>query len=196
MTDASPTGWGAHCLQHTVHGLWSNQELPLHINHLELLAIIKAFHAFLPLIRNQVVQLATDNTTALFYVNKQGGTHSPSLLYLVVTLWEWCYFHHVFPIAVHISMDNNTLADQLSRLPARTHKWSLNDVVFRQLRQWWGTPSIDLFATDANKKCPRFCSRAGQNSNSLGDEFLTDWSRDHLYIFSPLPLIQRVIVRI
>ena len=89
----------------------------VHINHLELLAIIKVFHAFLLLMRGRVVQLATDNTTALFYVNKQGGTHSPSLLYLAVDLWEWCYSNHVFPVAVHISTEDNTLTDRLSRLP-------------------------------------------------------------------------------
>ena len=47
-TNASPPEWGAHCLHHRIHGLWTNQEKTLHINHLELLAIIKTFHAFLP----------------------------------------------------------------------------------------------------------------------------------------------------
>ena len=141
-----------------------------------------------------MVQLATDNTTALYYVNKQGVTHSPSLLYLAVNLWEWCYSNHIFTIAVHISTDDNFLADDLSRLPTRTHKWSLNNAVFRQLCQWWSTPSIDLFASAANSKCKQFCSQAGIDNTSLGDAFMIDWSYDFLYLFPPLPLIQRVII--
>ena len=132
------------------------------------------------------MQLATDNTTALFYVNKQGGTHSPSLLYLAVDLWKWCYSNHVFPIVVHLSMDNNTLADHLSQLPTRTHEWTLNDAIFHRLCKRWGTPSVDLFASDANNKCTQFCSRAGRDSTSLGDAFLMNWSQGLLYMFPPL----------
>lgn len=90
-TDASPTGWGAHCNSYQIHGLWLPSEKHLHINHLELLAVIKAFRAFEPPIAGQAIQLVADNTTVMFYVNKQGGTHLPSLLYLTMHLWEWCY---------------------------------------------------------------------------------------------------------
>ena len=51
-TDASPTGWGAHCNGHTIHALWSHRQRGLHINHLEMLAVIKSFRAFLPLIES------------------------------------------------------------------------------------------------------------------------------------------------
>ena len=85
-TNTSPSGWMTHCLHHKIHGLWSKKEQTLHINHLELLTIIRAINAFLPLIKGQVVQLATGNTTALFNVNKQGSTHSLSVLYLAVNL--------------------------------------------------------------------------------------------------------------
>ena len=32
----------------------------------------------------------------MYYVNKQRGTHSLSLLYLTIELCEWCYHHHIF----------------------------------------------------------------------------------------------------
>ena len=101
--------------------------------HLELLVIIRAFHAFLQLITGHAVQLTMDSTTALYYVNKQGSTHSLFLLYLTIELWEWCYLHYIFPIAVHIAMEENYIADYLSRLTLRTHEWFLADAIFSLL---------------------------------------------------------------
>ena len=69
----------------------------MHINFLELLAIYKAFRAFEHLLCGRVVQVASDNTIAIFYLNKQGGTHSLHLLYLSVKIWGWCYSRHIFP---------------------------------------------------------------------------------------------------
>ena len=122
---------------------------------------MKAFKAFLPLVQGQGVQVVTDNTTAMYYLNKQGGTCSRSLLLLTVILWEWCYWHHVFPVAIHVATEDNELADKLSRLTWQTHKWELNDSVFRDLCHRWGTPVMDMFATQYNKKCSRYASRAG-----------------------------------
>ena len=79
-TDTSPSGWGPHCQYHRIYGLWTRQEQLIHISHFKLLAVIKVFLTFLPIIAWQAVELATDNTTALYYVNKQGGTLSLSCL--------------------------------------------------------------------------------------------------------------------
>ena len=49
----SPTCWGAHCGPHKIHALWSRSEKLLHINHLEMLVVIKAFCAFYLLIVGQ-----------------------------------------------------------------------------------------------------------------------------------------------
>ena len=57
-----------------------------------------------------------------------------SLLYLAVVLWEWCY-KHVFPIAIHISTEENDLADWLSRVPKQTHEWELDTSTFHDLSQ-------------------------------------------------------------
>lgn len=81
-TDPGPIGWGTHYNSLTIHGLWSPEELELHFNHLELWDIIKAFCAFDKILGGHAVQVATNDTTALFYISKQGGTHSLFLLYL------------------------------------------------------------------------------------------------------------------
>ena len=87
-----------------------------------MLAVIKAFRAFLPLLRDKAVQVVTDNITTMFYLNKQGGTRSKSLLLLTIHLWEWCYQRHIFPVAIHISTSDNQLVDELSRCSFQSHE--------------------------------------------------------------------------
>ena len=101
--------------------MWSDSETLLLINHLEMLAVIKALHAFYLLVVGRKVQVATDNMATLYYINKQRNTHSLSLLYLANHLWEWCYGHHIFPIAIHVAMEDN-VADCLSRLTTQMHE--------------------------------------------------------------------------
>ena len=73
MTDAGPTGWGAYCGSHEIHAMWSNSEKLLHINHLEMLAVIKALRTFYHLMVGCGVLVAMDNMTTLYYINKQGA---------------------------------------------------------------------------------------------------------------------------
>ena len=174
-TDASPTGCGTHCGTHKIHALWFSAEKLLHINYLEILVVIKAFRAFYPLVVGRGVQVAPYNMTTLYYINKQGGTHSLPLLYLAIHLWEWCYNHHIFPVAIHVSTEDNDVADRLSRLTTQTHEWILNDSMFSHICNWWGTPIIDIFATQANSKGSRYCSRARRDTDSLGDAPMVTW---------------------
>ena len=76
FTDASNEGWGAHLDQNFTKGLWSDREKRLHINVLELKAVSLALRDFKDQCQNQTVLVATDNSTVVAYINKQGGTHS------------------------------------------------------------------------------------------------------------------------
>ena len=76
FTDASKEGWGAHLDEHTARGTWSLPESKLHINHLELKAVFLALKEFRTLCYNKTVLIATDNTTVVAYINKEGGMKS------------------------------------------------------------------------------------------------------------------------
>ena len=76
FTDASNEGWGAHLDQNSTKGLWSEREKRLHINVLELKAVSLALRDFKDQCQNQTVLVATDNSTVVAYINKQGGIHS------------------------------------------------------------------------------------------------------------------------
>ena len=73
FTDASKEGWGAHLNERTARGTWSVPESKLHINHLELKAVFLALKAFQDLCSNNIVLVATDNTTVAAYINKRRG---------------------------------------------------------------------------------------------------------------------------
>ena len=79
FTDASYEGWGAHLEQTSAKGLWSDREKRLHINVLELKAVSLALQSFKDQCQNQTLLVATDNSTVVAYINKQGGTHSAEM---------------------------------------------------------------------------------------------------------------------
>ena len=73
FTDASGSGWGAHLDKHQVSGSWSTREATLHINHLEMLAVLYALRAFRVQLKCLTVQLVSDNASVVSYIRKQGG---------------------------------------------------------------------------------------------------------------------------
>ena len=85
FTDASKEGWGAHLNERTARGTWSLPESKLYINHLELKAVFLALKEFQDLCSNNIVLVATDNTTVFAYINKEGGMKLGSLCAL---LWR------------------------------------------------------------------------------------------------------------
>ena len=90
FTDASNEGWGAQLDDHTARGTWSLPESKLHINHLELKAVFLALKEFRTLVCNKTVLIATDNTTVVAYINKEGGMKSGSLCALLWRILSWC----------------------------------------------------------------------------------------------------------
>ena len=66
-------GWGAHLNELTARGTWSLPESKLHINHLELKVVFLALKEFKDLCSNNIALMATDNTTVVACISKEGG---------------------------------------------------------------------------------------------------------------------------
>ena len=81
-TDASRQGWGAYCQGMSTGGRYLPEETLYHINCLELLAGWLAIMSFTKNKAKAQLLLLMDNISAVTYINKMGGTHSPSLSYL------------------------------------------------------------------------------------------------------------------
>ena len=90
FTDTSKEGWGAHLNERTARGTWSLPESKLHINHLELKAVFLALKEFQDLCSNNIVLVATDNTTAVACINKEEGMKSGSLCALQWKILSRC----------------------------------------------------------------------------------------------------------
>ena len=72
-TNASNIDWGAVCGADKACGAWTFLEQHLHINRLELLAVLFDVKALVRSKRNLFIKVSIDNTTAVVYINNMGG---------------------------------------------------------------------------------------------------------------------------
>ena len=97
-----------------VSGTWTRTDRKLHINCLELKAVVSALQHWAPMLQGHQVMIVTDNSTVVSYINKQGGTHSPTLLHLTVELFLWLEAQNIIVRARHIPGCLKVIADHLS----------------------------------------------------------------------------------
>lgn len=71
------------------NGSWSLAESQIHISLLELKAIRYTLLSFSVLLEGKKVLMATDNTMAKAYLNKQGGTTSLVLVVEATYIGHW-----------------------------------------------------------------------------------------------------------
>ena len=197
FTDASKEGWGAHLGQHTARGSWSVPESKLHINYLELKAVFLALKEFQDLCTAKIVLVATDNTTVVAYISKEGGMRSGSLCALLWRILTWCTNHQVTLKVRHIPGHLNVIADKLSRLgqTIRT-EWSLLLEVFQRLCRKWHRPQIDLFATRFNHKLPQFVSPVPDSLAVAVDALTLTWEDLDAYAFPPTAILGKVVEKL
>ena len=116
FTDASLKGWGASWKNQQISGVWSKPESQRHINWLELEAIRLALLHWGPQWSNQTVRVYCDNSTAVVYIRKQGGTHSQALFHKTLELYQLLDQYVITLIPTHLPGARNVTADALSRL--------------------------------------------------------------------------------
>ena len=127
------------------------------------------------LVSNSMVAVFEDNSTALAYLRKQGGTRSPVLNSIAQRILRWAELIDLVLVPQFIQGKNNVLADFLSRPnQVQGSEWTLKWEVFRELNNK-GPVMIDLFATSWNQRCSLFFAlprsvgdRYGRTSSELG----------------------------
>lgn len=92
-----------------------------------------------------------DNTGAMQYINKFGGTRSANVSALTTELAHWCAEHKWRIEAVHIAGKLNTEADGQSLAKSESSDWKLNHAQFTVLQQLWPS-QVDLFASRCNAR--------------------------------------------
>ena len=96
-------GWGIWSDGEHSQGLWSDEKIKWHINLKELMAGfigLKLFARCQPCLTH--IRLQMDNTTAVHYVNKVGGTISFNLCMLALAMWEWAEARNIHLSAVYL----------------------------------------------------------------------------------------------
>ena len=195
-SDASDVGWGAHLDRQVASGLWDSSQAALSINARELLAVHLGLRQFQSSLRGMTVAVFCDNTTAVAYLRKEGGTRSPLLNSLAQEILRWTESLSIRLAPQFLPGSQNVLADALSRPHQLPHsEWSLNMDVFLSLRRLWPV-QIDLFATSDNHRCSIYFSPLHDPMSAGTDAFLQSWDGLQAYAFPPVSLIPRVLAKL
>ncbi|CAJ0923236.1 unnamed protein product [Ranitomeya imitator] len=183
-TNASLLGWGAAFRHHTAQSRWTTQEALLPINLLEIRAIIHALLHWQSLLMGLPVRIQSDNATAVAYLDHQGGARSGQVMAEMAKILRWAERHVPAISAVHIPGVENWAADFLSRQGLAAGEWSLHPAVFDQICLRWGTPDVDLMASQMNHKVPQFVARSRDPLAVGHDALVIAWSQ---FVSLPVP---------
>ena len=174
-------------------GLSSVQEKRLHINVLELKAVSLSLRRFKDQCQNQTVLVATDNSTVVAYINKQGGTHSAEMCMLLWKIMTWYHHYHITLKARHIPGCLNVMADLSRSYQVQSMVWSLHPQVFKQIFHKWFTPHVLLFSTHLNHKLPLYVSPISDPKAWDIDALNLNCTGLTAYAYPPTALLHRVI---
>ena len=194
-SDASDVGWGAHLGSLTASGLWDLEQSALSINARELLAVREGLLHFQSSLVGRNVSVFCDNSTAVSYLRKEGGTRSPFLNSLTQRILHWAESLSISLVPQFIPGSLH-LADTLSRPHQLPHtEWSLHPEVFQSLSRLWPV-QIYLFATSEYHRCSLYFSPFRDPMAAGTDVFLQRWDGLQAYTFPPWSIIPRVLAKL
>ncbi|XP_046605016.1 uncharacterized protein LOC124297748 [Neodiprion virginianus] len=195
FSDASLSGWGVFCKGERSHGHWNENERLSHIIYLELLAAFFGLKCFAKNLENRQILLRIDNTTAISYINREGGIQYPHLNKVTRDIWDWCENKNIWVFASYISSKMNVEADVESRRLEPETEFELKNTTFRTIVEKFGMPEIDLFASRKNAKCKKYISWRRDPGSVAVDAFTVPWNQ-YFYAFPPFSLILRTLQKI
>ena len=160
-------------------GQCSSIEFLEQINLLKLKAIHLTILEFLPSLTNKLIKIRYNNSTAVYYINKIGGTSSKKLCYLALEIWKLFQVNNIKCNASLISGIDNSAANFFSRY-SYFHEYELCSKAFKKLCEIKPFElEIDAFASKRNVKLTNYVSVI---------DFSFQW-QSSIYMFPPIPLI-------
>ena len=192
LTDASSIGWGATFEGQEASGQWSLKMSQKSSNTRELYAIWLGILCFLNKMKGKAIQVLTDNTTSLAYINNMGG-QEPHLSHLAKLIWDVAYRNDIHLVCRHVRGVNNGEADYLSRIFDR-YNWMLHPRLFKFLDSLWGPHTVDRFASCVNTQIARYNSRFHdpfcEGVDALAQQ---NWAIENNYVNPPFRLLPKVL---
>ncbi len=132
QSDASLSAWGSVHGTTRTGGEWSAAESTWHINCLEILAAQFALQG-LCIPRSGVhIQIQVDNTTAMAYINRMGGTKY-QCNELTRQIWDWAIARNIWLSTSYVPSVHNAEADRQSQMSHENTEWKLNPCIVHQL---------------------------------------------------------------
>ena len=196
-SDAAKTGaWGAVCHLGSTGGQWSDTEKGFDINIQELLAAELAIKTFTKHHKPSSIHMRIDNTSALSYIVKMGGTKNHLMLDISKRIWHYLLLHKITITAEWIPSHLNTIADWESRNVSDSAEWKLCPKVFQSICQVRGQPDLDLFASRISHQVSRYFSWKADPDCMAVDAFRQNWNQGFPYAFPPFCLITRVLRKV
>ena len=142
------------------------------------------------------MSLFTNNTTALSYLRKEGGTRSSTLNSVAEAILCLCEANGVRLLPQFVPGHLNVLADSLSRgSQVLGSEWTLcMDVCLELFRRW--SVAVDLFATSLNHRLQVYFSPMANRQAAGIEAMLQSWDHLQAYAFPPFGFIQRVLTKV
>jgi hypothetical protein len=192
-SDASNTGCAAYVSMNgrpLCHKNWNEIELNQSSTWRELKCVQYALESFKLLLSDSTVKWFTDNQAVLSIV--ESGSMKLHLYHLALDIFECVKEQHINLEVEWIPRTLNEQADYLSKI-IDYEDWKVKDIYFHSIQSYWGSLTIDCFASNENHKLPRYYSRFF-SPGSLGvDCFAYSWHGEFCWLVPPISLIPRTI---
>ena len=172
------------------------REASLNINIQELIAAELAIKTFTKSVKVKSIHIQIDNTAALSYLVKMGGTGNMQMNVITKRIWNYLVENNISLTAEWIPTHLNMWADWESRHCQDSSEWKLCPSIFRRVCQKFGSPDLDLFASRNCHQLHRYVSWKPDPQCLFADAFSQKWSQFKPYAFPPFCLITRVIRKV
>ena len=197
FTDSSKVGWGTYMVQGDVEygEEWPLEEQELHINILELKAVLMALKFLATHVKHKLVHLFIDNTTAIACIRKGGSTASFSCNEVTERVYRYAWKMGITFKLSYCPTKLNVRADRASRAFISSGEWTLSPSSLEEIFRAFPKPHIDLFASAANHVCDIYVTLAYDANAYTTDAFTLTWNM-HSFIFPPFSLVGRTVRKV
>ena len=193
-TDACTTCWGGHDQKGAwVAGSWNPYESTLHMNLLELKAVLHTLASDL-VPQGSSIRVFSDNSTTVQALLKQGSSRSLSVTKEVQDILSLCKRKSLSIFPHKIPGKLNVLADALSRDTPLPGEWELHPEDRARILASFPRMQVDLMATPWNAILKEFVSPFFHPEAEAIDAWAVDWNRwTDVYLFPPPSQLQKVL---
>ena len=194
FTDASSTGYGGYTVQQLGElicaGTFTNDEVETSSTFRELLAVKYVLQSYGDLLKNQNIQLNSDNMAATRILVV--GSSKPHLQNLALDIFQQCIQKSIKLSPEWIPRELNRDADFLSKI-RDSDSWGVDETCFKFIQEKYGQFEVDRFADEKNKKVQNFNSKYFCPGTSHVNTFTANWAGKKNWICPPIKDIPRAI---